>query len=99
MPAFRAALNRGTAPDAIARLATYHRSQEAPNEFSDIFIPFEAHNFEADEEHGRCTLAEADLLDEPGLENVRDAVANLAQQRGIRRGILWITNVGLSDVA
>lgn len=39
---------------------------------------------------------EADLLGEPGLEGVRETAAEVAQEHGIRRGILWITNVGPS---
>lgn len=97
MPAFRAALERGTAPNARARLATYHRHDTSPNEYSDVFVPFEACSPDLSARHGEWTIDGADLLDEPGLERVRDAVTKVTHKLGISRGVLWLTNVGLSE--
>lgn len=95
MPAFREALDRGTLPSARRQIATFHRHGAMPNESSDVFILFEAREEVESDDRTRWIVESSDLLDEPGLESLYKTVARITRERGIRRGMLWLTNVGL----
>lgn len=97
LEAFRTALDRDTSIDADTRLATFHRPGGPPTDTSDVFVVFDAREEVAPDGTVRWTVESSDLLDEPGLESVYGTVASLTRKLGVRKGVLWLTNVGLDD--
>jgi hypothetical protein len=95
MGAFREAIERRTAPSARNRLATFHQHGEAVGEYSDVFVLFAARE-ELDQDGTMQWIVESsDLLDEPGLESVYEAVVRTTRELRVQRGIMWLTNLGL----
>jgi hypothetical protein len=94
LSAFRELLDRGTHADQRQRLATFHRHGDVPNEFSDIFIPFDAFPIGLDDWGRELWRGEgSDLFDAEGLEEVSNAIVTAAQQHQINHGIVWISNL------
>ena len=98
LDAFRNAVERDTSPESKRQIATFHRHGSAFNEFSDVFVVFDAREELAPDGTTRWIVNASDLLDEPGLEAVYDSVASVTQQLGLRAGVLWLTNIGLASV-
>ena len=97
LDAFQAAVERGTSAKAKRPLASFHRHGGRLAESSDVFVPFDARDEVDPDGTTRWIVESSDLLDEPGLEAVYDTVARVTQQLGLRAGLLWLTNVGLSS--
>ena len=94
LPRFRAFLERATHPAQRQRLATFHRHGDAPNEYSDIFVPFDAYPVESDDAGHQVWAGQGtDIFDTEGLEDIWDAIVAAAQAQQIRQGIVWITNL------
>lgn len=98
LDAFKNAVERGTSAQATRPIASFHRHGAGFNEFSDVFVLFDAREEIGPDGTARWIVEATDLLDEPGLEPVYDSVARATQQLGLRSGMLWITNVGLSSL-
>lgn len=95
LEAFKNALERGTSEAAECPIASFHRHGRKLNASSDVFILFDATEEVEPDGTVRWIVEASDLLDEPGLEAVYDAVARTTQELGLYSGVLWITNVGL----
>lgn len=88
-------LQRGTAPEELIRVATFHKHGDEPNAWSDIFIPFEAYPVEVDQ-HGREIWAAegSDLYQSEGLDEIWQEITSIAQERKATHGVIWISNLG-----
>jgi hypothetical protein len=78
MPAFQAAMERGTDPEARNRLATFHRHGTIPGEYSDIFVRFEVCEQPVAGDLMHRVLESSDLFDQSGLEPLREKVTQIA---------------------
>jgi hypothetical protein len=94
LPRFRAYLDRATHPEQRQRLATFHRHGDAPNEFSDIFIPFGTCPVGVDNAGHEVWVGEgSNIFGAEGLEDIWDAILVAARARQITQGIVWISNL------
>ena len=94
LDAFKEAVERGTAPTADIRIATFHRHGSPFTVYSDIFIPFEAYGALEPDGTTSWIVESSDLLDVPGLEQVYDSIVRLTRELGFSQGILWLSNIG-----
>lgn len=94
LPQFRAYLDRATHPQQRQRLATFHRHGDAPNEYSDIFLVFDAHLAGIDADGHEVWAGEgSDIFCAEGLEDIWKAIVRAAQAEQIEQGIVWISNL------
>jgi hypothetical protein len=96
MDAFRDAIERGTSPSTPRQLATFHRHGVPLNEYSDVFVLFDAREEPDEDGSARWIVESSGLLEEVGLETVYETVAQTTRNLGIKSGVLWITNPGLA---
>jgi hypothetical protein len=88
-------LDRGTAPSELQRVATFHRHGDAPNAWSDLFIPFEAYPVGFDQDGCEIWVAEgSDIYQSDGLDDVWQEITRIAQERKATQGVIWISNLG-----
>lgn len=94
--AFRTFLERGTEPQQQHRLATFHRYSDAPNAWSDVFIPFEAYAIGVDDDGQEVWTAEgSDICGTEALDEIWRAIVVAAQEHQVRHGIVWISNLAI----
>ena len=98
LPRFRAFLDHATHPQQKQRLATFHRHGDAPNEYSDIFIPFGTYRVGTDDTGCEIWAGEgSDIYGTDGLEDIWDAIVCAARTQQVKQGIVWISNLPMDS--
>ena len=96
-PRFRDFLQEATHPQQRERLATFHRHGDAPNEYSDIFVPFDVQLVGMDEDGRQVWVgAGSDIFGVEGLEHISNSIVRAAQELQVSQGIVWISNLPMN---
>lgn len=76
-PEFLAVLER---PAGTWPTATWHKPGTPPDEYSDVFLTF-------DNQEG------SDVFEDPGCQDIWQAICDAAAQIGMTYGVVWISNL------